>query len=139
MGVGDEGGGAPGQHLGGKQPRGDHRRLDVQVGVDKAGDYIAAGKIDLLLASILAHADDGVAADGDVAGQYLAGKDVEHPGVFEHQLGRHLALCGPHHLISDSFHAIYPSRKCFEIVNFVYYTLIATAFTTLFAPLPAKL
>ena len=67
--------------------RGDERALDVDVGVDEAGDRDHPAPVDLLDAVVaLVGADDLVATDRDVALRELAGDHVEETGVFDHSL-----------------------------------------------------
>ena len=87
MGIGDDGGGAVGQYRLDKLPGGDHGALQMDVGVDEAGQYDFARHVDFLDAAVLAHAHDEPLRHGDVPAADLVAEYVDIGGVFQHQVG----------------------------------------------------
>ena len=88
MGVGDDGGGAVGQHRLGKL-RGTHQRaLQMDVSVDEAGQHQLAGHVHLHLAVVFAHTYNEALCHGDVPVTQLIGEYVDVSGVFQHQIRR---------------------------------------------------
>ena len=62
-------------------------RLDVDVRVDQAGDEMAPGRVDPLVALVRADARDPPARHGDVAVEPLAREGGEHPRAGHDQVG----------------------------------------------------
>ena len=88
VGIGDDRGGAVGQHGLGKL-RGTHQRaFQMDVGVHKARQHDLAADIYLLRAVIFAHAYDESLRHGDVAVTQLVGEHVDVGGVFQYQIRR---------------------------------------------------
>lgn len=84
--VGDDGGRALRDHRLGEPVRGQLRRLDVEMGIDEAGNDVGAGDVAPLPASVGAEPDDGALGDGDVDLEPLAGEDGKHPAPGEDQI-----------------------------------------------------
>ena len=60
----------------------------MAVRVDEAGDDDAAADVDLPRAPVIAaHADDAVAAEGDVAFDEFAGDEIEDAPALEDEIG----------------------------------------------------
>ncbi|OPZ68548.1 MAG: hypothetical protein BWY83_02273 [bacterium ADurb.Bin478] len=71
-----------------------HGAFDVHVAVDKARRQIQAREVRFLLSGIAsADADDRIPVNGDIGLFDLAGEDIDHPAVLEHQSGFDLAAC----------------------------------------------
>ena len=86
--IADRRGGAARQHGALELERRDQTALDVHVRVDKSGHGDDAAAVDLARAAVLVvSADDPVAADRDVALVQLAGRHVQEPDAFDHQIG----------------------------------------------------
>ena len=97
MGIGDDGGGAVGNHRPGKG-RGRHQgALQVNVRVDKAGGDHLAGDVHLLDAAVIAHAHHQAAHHGDIALAQLVGEHVDIGGVLQHQVSLLLTHGHPNH------------------------------------------
>ena len=89
VGVGDDGGGTVGQN-GLCKLRGAHQgALQMDVGIQEAGQHNLAGDIQLHLAVVLAHAHNESLGHSNVAAAQLIGKDIDIGGVFQHQIGGH--------------------------------------------------
>ena len=88
VGVGDDGGGAVGQHRTGEFAGAHQRAFQMDVGVHKARQHDLAGNVHLHVAMVLAHAHDQALGHGDVRLTQLIGKHVDVGGVFQHQIGR---------------------------------------------------
>ncbi len=86
MGVGNEGGGAPGKDFFGEQPRGYHGGFQVHVGVDQAGDHYPFTQIHLPLPTVRPHPDDDPILHGDVTGEEFPGEHIENQTISKHQL-----------------------------------------------------
>jgi hypothetical protein len=86
MGIGDDGGGAVGQHGLDELTGGDHGALQMDVGVDEAGEDDLSGHVVLLMAAVLPHAHDEPLRHGDVSMAELTGEDVDVGGVFQYQV-----------------------------------------------------
>ncbi len=92
MRVGDDGSGAAPQDGATELGRADHRRFDVDVGVDQARTDVATAQVDLLGGLVGgAHSNDTVTGDGDVGFDGLPGEDVDHTPVAKKQVGRLVA------------------------------------------------
>ena len=88
VGVGDDRGGAVGQHGLGKLCGTDQRALQMDVGVHEAGQHDLAADIHLLDAVVCAHAHDKPLRHGDIPVAQLVGEYVDVGGVFQHQICR---------------------------------------------------
>ena len=87
VGVGDDGGGAMGQHRLGKLRGTDQGTLQMDVGVHKAGEDDLTAHIYLCIAAVFTHAYDQPLGHGDVAVTQLIGEYIDIGGVFQHQVG----------------------------------------------------
>ena len=88
VGVGDDGGGAVGQHGLHELLGGDQGALQMDVGVQEAGEDDLAGAVLLHGAGVLAHAHNQPLCHGDVGVAELVGEDVDIGGVLQHQVRR---------------------------------------------------
>ncbi len=86
VGVGDDGGGAVGQHRLDELTGGDHGALQMDVGVDKTREDDLSCHVKLQPAAVLPHADDKPLRHGDVSMAQLAGEDVDIGRVFQYQV-----------------------------------------------------
>ena len=88
MGVRYHGGGAVGQD-GLHEFLGAHQgTLQMDVGVQEAGQDDAPRHVRLRFAVVLSHAHDQALGHGDVVGAQLAGEHVDVGGVLQHQVRR---------------------------------------------------
>ena len=88
MGVGDDGGGAVGQHGLHELLGRDQGALQMDVGIQKAGQDDFTRAVLLYRAGVLAHAHDQPLCHGDVRMTELVGEDVDIGGVLQHQVRR---------------------------------------------------
>ena len=87
MGIGHDGGRAPGQHRAFVFAGGDQGRFEVQVAVHEARRYYFPGEVDLPLSAVFSDAGDIAAGYGHVGFFQPLGKDVDDLGVFKNQFG----------------------------------------------------
>ena len=85
--VGDDRRRAEGQHEPGELVDEDVRRLDVDVGVDEAGDDVAAGRVKRLPALVVAEPRDVAVADGDVGVEPFPREDGEDAPAADDEVG----------------------------------------------------
>ena len=88
MGVGDDSGGAVGQHRLGKLRGTDQGTLQMDVGIHKAGEDDLAAHIYFCIAAVFTHAHDQTLGHGDVAVTQLIGEYIDIGGIFQHQVRR---------------------------------------------------
>ncbi len=86
MGIGDHGGGAVGENRLHKLPGGDQGTLQMDMGIQEAGEDDLSGAVHLRRAGVLSHANDESLRHGDVGGTELVGEYVDIGGVFQHQV-----------------------------------------------------
>ena len=88
VGVGDDGGGAVGQHGLGKLLGAYQGAFQVNMGVDEARQHDLAAYVRLHLAVVFAHAHNEPLRHGDVPAAQLVGEHVDVCSVFQHQVCR---------------------------------------------------
>ncbi|MPN14513.1 hypothetical protein SDC9_161840 [bioreactor metagenome] len=86
VGIGNDGGGAVGQHRFYKFPGTDQRAFQMNMSVQKAGQDDFAGHVRLDFALVAAHAHNQPFGHGDVRLTQLVGKHVDVGCVFQHQV-----------------------------------------------------
>ena len=91
--VGDHRRSAVGQHRLFKGRAAEHRAFNVDVPIHKPRADIPALQVQLSLAGIVSHAKDDPLTDGYIGLLDLVCEHVDDPGVFQHQLCRHVTLC----------------------------------------------
>ena len=89
--VGDDRGGAVGEHRAGELVDHQLRRLDVHVRVDEAGHEVAAARVDALSAGVAAEPRDAAVGDRDVDVEPLLREDREDARVLDHEVGLDVA------------------------------------------------
>ena len=93
VGVGDHRRGAERQHQPGELVHQQHRRLEVQVRIDQAGDDVSPAGVQRVAAAVLTDAGDPAVAHGHVGLEPLAGVHRQHPAAAHDQVGRLVAAC----------------------------------------------
>ena len=91
VGIGDDGGGAVGQHGLGKLLGAYQGAFQVNMGVDEARQHNLAAYVRLHLAVVFAHAHNEPLGHGDVPAAQLVGEHVDVGSVFQHQVCRDTA------------------------------------------------
>ena len=87
VGVSDHGGGAVSQNSLGKLLGVDQGALQMNMGIQKAGQHDLAGYIHFLYAAVFAHTHDQTFGNSNVTMAQLVGKYIHIGGIFQHQIG----------------------------------------------------
>ena len=95
VGIGDDGGGAVGNHRPGKFSGAYQTGFQMDMGINESGADDPPGHIHFPNALILAQTHNEAMGNGDVLGHQFAGKHIHIGGVFQHQVrlfpaGRHI-------------------------------------------------
>ena len=86
VGVTDDGSGAVGQYGFDEFTGGDHGALQMDMSIDKAGQYDLAGHIYFLLAGVGTHTHDQPLRHGNVTVTDLVAEHIDIGGIFQHQI-----------------------------------------------------